>query len=139
MGEEQKKYKEIHLNGRTYHLNKFPPVAGRSIITQYPITAIVQNRDYERNEAVMLKLMGFVEVITIDGTPQPLSTPALIDNHVRDWEDLVKLEMETLKFNCPFMEDPEFASGIFQSIGLKATDYLVGIFTDAVKRMQESA
>ncbi|KAF9396647.1 hypothetical protein CPC16_010966 [Podila verticillata] len=52
---------------RTYILSKFPAIAGREIVSQYPISAVPKLGDYKINEALMLKIMGFVAVPADNG------------------------------------------------------------------------
>jgi len=87
---------------RTYVISKFPAIAGREIVAKYPLTAIPKLADYSGNEAVMFQLMAYVAVKLPSGVDQPLSTKALIDNHVPDWETLVKIEIEMMKYNTSF-------------------------------------
>jgi hypothetical protein len=94
----------LDLNGKTYIIHKFSPIEGRRIVTSYPLTALPSIADYEKNEEAMLQLMKFVDVV-VDGNPLRLETAALVNNHIPEWKDLVKIELETLKFNCPFITD----------------------------------
>lgn len=99
--------KEIVLtlqNGeqRTFLLSKFPAVAGREIVAKYPVSNIPKIGEYQQSEEVMLKLMAFVARVGDDGKPVMLSTRALVDNHVGDWETLAKLEWSQLEYNTSF-------------------------------------
>ena len=99
--------KEITLAGqdgveRTYVLSKFPAVAGREIVTQYPLTAMPKIGDYATNQALMLKVMAFVGVPREGGEPLPLTTRALVENHVPDWELLARLEWAMMEYNVSF-------------------------------------
>jgi len=103
--------KELSLTGhdgveKTYILTKFPAVAGREILTQYPISAMPKIGEYKVNEEIMFKVLKHVWVRTSDGNDLQLSTRALIDNHVTDWEVLAKIEFAMLEYNCSF-----FANG----------------------------
>ena len=98
--------KEFTVSGqdgksRTYILSKFPAVAGREIISKITASSIPQIDKYDINEAMMLKMMGFVGIPQKNGTLR-LTTLALIDNHVPDWEILDKLEKELIQYNCSF-------------------------------------
>jgi hypothetical protein len=116
--------KELKLNGKTYHINKFGALSGRAIVAQYPLSVILHNKEYERNEEVMLRLMSHVEAVLADGSTQALSTRALIDNHVADWSDLVAIEIEALKYNAP-----QFFDGTAQSIMGRAESWITARLT----------
>jgi len=103
----------------TYIISRLPATVGREIITQYPISAMPKVGDYRVNETVMLKLMAHVAVVKSDGGVLVLSTQALVDNHVPDWETLARLEMAMMEYNVSF-----FANGraltFFEGIAQKA-------------------
>lgn len=112
------KYEFKHGN-KTYIINKFGAIAGRAIVAQYPLTMILQNKEYVRNEEVMMRLMSHVEIVLSDGSTQALTTRALIDNHVADWSDLVSIELAALKYNAP-----QFFDGTAGSLLSKADNWL---------------
>ena len=114
--------KEVEIGGKRFVLSKFPAIAGREIVTQYPLTAIPKVGEYKANEAVMLKLMGYVGVPNGD-RPIMLTTRELIDNHVGDWEILAQLEIAMLEYNCSFFGDGR-ASTFFDVIARKVTVFL---------------
>lgn len=108
---------------RIYILSKFPAIAGREIVTKYPTSNIPNIGEYQQSEEVMLKLLAFVAVPQSDGQPLRLTTRALVDNHVPDWETLAKLEWKQLEYNTSFFgTGPN--SDFFASIGPKAAAWI---------------
>jgi len=103
---------------KTFLLSKFPAIAGREIVAKYPLSAMPKLGDYAVNEETMLKLMAFVAVSLPTG-PLRLSTRALVDNHVPDWETLARLEVGMMEYNCSFFGNGR-ASTFFEAIGQKA-------------------
>lgn len=104
------KPKEVTLADRDggqhrYVISRLPAIAGRELVTQYPITAMPKVGDYTANEALMLKLMQYVAVVKDDGSTLQLSTRALVDNHVPDWEVLARLEVAMMEYNVSFFGD----------------------------------
>ena len=107
-----------------YVLSKFPAIAGREIIAGYPLTAIPKVGEYKANEEIMLKLMCYVGVYVGDrAEPLPLSTRALVDNHVKSWETLMKLEWEMINYNCSFFGNGQ-TSSFFAFLGQKALSWI---------------
>lgn len=94
----------IEIDGKHFILSKFPAIAGREIITQYPLSGIPKLGDYKTNETIMLKIMAFVAV-PLPELELRLTTQALIDNHVGSWETLMKLEMAMMEYNCSFFRN----------------------------------
>lgn len=131
---------------RTFVLSKFPAIAGRRIITKYPISNIPKIGEYQQSEEVMLELMAFVGVRTSDtGEPQLLTTRALVDNHLGDWETLAKVEFAMLEYNCSFFGNGS-NSAFFESLSQKAVTWITQTLTplleqslQAGKRRSESS
>lgn len=103
---------EIKVNlpdGRTemrkYVISLFPAIAGRHIIMQYPISAIPKLGDYDTNEEIMLRIMSYVAAYTAEGKTQALTSQALVDNHVPNWEALGRLECAMMEYNCSFFRE----------------------------------
>lgn len=96
---------------RTYILSKFPAVQGREIVAKYPLSALPKLGDYAVSEETMLKLMAFVAIDTGD-KPLRLTTKALVDNHVPDWETLAKIEMAMMEYNCSFFTNGKALSSL---------------------------
>ena len=113
---------------RTYILSKFPTVAGREIVAGYPLTGIPKIGEYKANEEIMLKLMSYVAV-QIGDSQVRLSTRALIDNHVPDWETLARIEMAMMEKNCSFFANGR-ASAFLQGIAQKAQALITKTLTD---------
>lgn len=99
---------EIH-----YIISRFPATVGREIITGYPTTAMPKMGDYKANEALMLKLMKHVAVVRDDQEIR-LTTRALVDNHVPDFDVLARIEYATLNYNSNFFN----IGKISKSLGL---------------------
>lgn len=126
--------KEVPITGqdgktRTYVLSKFPALAGREIVAKYPLSALPKVGDYAVNEETMLKLMGYVGV-PVEGRPEPLrlTSRALVDNHVPDWETLARIEIEMMQYNVSFFGNGK-ASGFLELAMTKAQQLLSQMLT----------
>lgn len=120
---------EKEIDGKVFVLSKFPAVAGREIVAKYPLSGMPKLGDYKVNEETMLKLMAYVGVTLDNGTVLPLSTRALVDNHVPSWETLAKLEWSMLEYNCSFFGNGR-ASTFFDGIAQKLPSMITSILTD---------
>lgn len=128
--------KEIEIEGCKFVISKFPAIAGREIITKYPTSLIPKVGDYATNEEVMLKVMGYVERITNDGQKIRLSSRALVDNHVPNWEMLVKLEGAMMEYNCSFFQNGK-TSSFFGKLGTLAQKKVTEILTDLLAKSSQ--
>ncbi len=108
---------------KQYIVSKVPARKARKIFTQYLPSAMPKIGDYETNERLMDELMTYVQVISSDGTPLPLSTPALIDNHVPNFEMLIKLEAAMVSYNCSFFQNGKI-SHLFDGIAEKFPQWI---------------
>ncbi len=124
--------KEVEIDGKIYVISKFPAVAGREIITQYPMTGAPVIGSYKANEALMFKVMAFVGV-KLEGRPDPqmLTSQILIDNHVGSWETLMKLEKEMMVYNCSFFQNGR-ASTFFGGIAQIAIKWITKTWIPAL-------
>lgn len=113
---------------KTYILSKFPAIAGREIVMQYPVSAMPRIGDYGVNQEVMLKLMAFVAVDMPQGH-LALNSKTLVDNHVPDWETLAKLEAAMMEYNCSFFQNGKISS-LLEGIEAKAQALISSMLMD---------
>ncbi len=116
----------------TYILSKFPAIAGREIVSQYPISAVPKLGDYKTNEALMLKIMSFVAVSADNGELR-LSTAALVDNHVPDYETLIKIEFHMMDYNTSFFSSGK-VSTFLSNVEDKAAAWITKTLMDLSER-----
>jgi len=114
---------------RAYVISKFPAIQGREIIAKYPVSLMPKLGDYGVNEETMLKLMAFVGIEREGAEPLMLTTRALVDNHVPDWETLARLEFAMIEYNCSFFANGK-GSTLSEAIARKAQAFLSQTLTD---------
>lgn len=116
---------------KTFILHKFPAVEGREIVTQYPLSALPKLGEYKVNEEIMLKLISYVCVLGVEGGPPlQLSTRALVNNHVPDFEALMRLEAAMLEYNCSFFANGKVLT-FFEAIAAKCQTLISKTLTDS--------
>lgn len=118
---------------RTFLISKFPAIAGRKIISRYPTTNMPKVGDYVQSEEIMLELMAFVAVPMEAGEPLRLSSRALVDNHVGDWETLAKVEWAMLEYNCSFFKGG-LNSDFLESISQKGVTWITRTLMPLLER-----
>jgi hypothetical protein len=136
---------ETHKGPRDYVLSKFPAIAGREIVAKYPVSNLPKLGEYDVSEATMLKLMSFVAVPQDGREPLRLTTRALVDNHVPDWETLARLEAGMMEYNVSFFQNGKsfdflasFAETLKAWITGTLTDLLAASSTQAKPRSTNS-
>ena len=126
--------KNIEIDGKAFIIHKFPAIEGREICCSYPLTAIPKVSEYKQNEAIMLKLMKYVSVQTADGVVQALNHQSLVDNHVKSWEMLMRLEAAVLEYNCTFFHKG-LLSTFFESLAQKIPAWISKILMDSLAQL----
>ena len=112
---------------RQYTISRVDCVTGREIYAKYILSNLPKVGDYGVSEETMYKLMSFVAVETSDGRQQRLNTPALVKNHVPDWEALQRIEQEMLNYNTSFFSSGRistFFEDLCQKVMQKFTETL---------------
>lgn len=130
--------KQADGSDRVYILSKVPAVAGREIVAKYPLANVPKLGDYPASEEVMFKLMAYVQAVTKDGQTVPLTTRALIDNHVPDTMTLMRLEAAMLEYNFGFFVRA-LSSGFFGSFSQKAEQWITGTLTPLLEQLSRAA
>lgn len=119
---------------RRYTISKFPAVAGREIITQYPISGIPKLGDYDTNEKIMMQILGFVSVQPDEGPEIRLSSRALIDNHVPEWETLARLEWAMMEYNISFFREGR-VFGFLDDLMEKLPESILSMLTPLLEQL----
>lgn len=119
---------------KTYILSRFPAVEGREIVCKYPLTGIPKLGDYTENEVTMFKLMAYVAVP--GPTPIRLATRALVNNHVKSFETLMRIEGAMMEYNCSFFLRGRL-SGFFADLAAKLPDAITSILTASLARLSQ--
>ena len=120
----------------TYIISRLPATDGRELVTQYPVSAMPKVGDYKVNEALMLKLMGFVAVKLEDGKELALETRALVDNHTHDWEVLGKLEVAMMEYNVSFFGNGRGLT-FLEAITRKAEAWITGTLIPSLQQSSQ--
>lgn len=135
------KPKEIELadlDGKVHRfvISRFDAIKGREIVTKYLTSNLPRLGDYDISNKTMLDLMSYVGVpASSDLGYIKLTTPALIINHVPDWELLGKIEKEMIAYNSSFFEAGKISS-FFEELAQK---FLQSIFATLMQSSPPSA
>lgn len=110
---------------KTFTISRLPAIACREVIAKYPTSNLPKVGDYQGSEEAMMLLLKYVQV---DGIA--LTTRALINNHITDAIQLVKLEYEMLNYNTGFFsrgDQSGFMAMIIDQIASRITPTLTGL------------
>jgi len=127
--------KQIEVNGRKFIIHKFPAIEGREIICNYPLTSLPKVGEYKANQEIMLKLMKYVSV-PINDITIALANEALINQHTRDWETLMKLEAAVIEYNCSFFQNG-LASTFLSGLAQKVPAWITKTLMDSLEQLSQ--
>lgn len=102
------KPKEVELKNRDGEVKKFiisrlPAIPMREVMAKYPVSNIPKLGEYQASEEVMKLLLSHAAVeVGDEGRQIRLSSASLINNHVDDAEQLLRLEYAMLEYNTSF-------------------------------------
>jgi hypothetical protein len=98
--------KDVDGNEKEFIISRLPATVGREIIARYPLANAPKIGDYGVSTEAMYLMMQYVGVPINNGNDGEsilrLKTKALVDNHITDGEQLIRLEFEMLKYNTSF-------------------------------------
>ena len=129
--------KKIEISGQHFIISKVPATVGREIICGYPLSAIPKLNEYKSNEELMFKLMRYVAKIVDGGEPIVLENQILIDNHVKSWEVLMKLEKEMLVYNCSFFQNGRIST-ILRDFAQNIPTWISKILMDVLEQFAQT-
>ena len=126
------------------YLSKVPAVAGRRIVTQYPMSGMPKIGNYEENEKLMYELLSYVAVELDTGVKILLNEKSLIDNHLCDAEMLLRVEKAMLEYNFSFFDLGEISASLKNIVQIAPEKIssilmdLLGQFSKAAKQHSEN-
>ncbi len=86
---------------RKFTISRFPATEGMEILYRLPTTGIPKIGDFDKLKEVRNDVFRYI-FVELDGKLIPLSTKALIDNHVGDAETALKVMGAILQHNFSF-------------------------------------
>lgn len=87
---------------KMFIISKIPAVDAREVLSKYPTANIPKVGEYRTSEDAMMLMLRYVAVPIEGREPIKLTSKALINNHVVDGEQLMRLELEMLQYNTSF-------------------------------------
>lgn len=130
------KPKRVHLkdvdgNEKEFVISRLPAVPMREIMAKYPVSNIPKLGEYQASKEAMLLLLSHVAVVLDGDREQRLQTEALINNHVADGEQLLRLEFAMLEYNTSFFGKGG-PSGFLESCIRKYLPLIMSTLTDSL-------
>lgn len=114
---------------KTYIISKIPAVQCREIASKWFGSALPKIGNYAINQEMMFKILSYVAV-NAGETQLRLTTEALVNNHVPDWETLERIEAAVMSYNCSFLRAGKNSTS-FQEFFQKSLALIIKTLTDS--------
>lgn len=130
--------KEVEINGNKFIIGKMPCTVAQEVIFSLPNGLIPIISEFKKAEDQALKMLSYCERVYSDGRSVPLISKAIIDNHIPDFDTLIKLEYECLEYNYSFFSDGRALSFLNRGVSL-AKSNVSEILTDLLGKLSHLA
>ncbi len=127
--------KEVEINGYKFIISKMPCTVAQEVIFNLPTGLIPIISEFKKTEEQAFKMLSFCERVYSDGKNNvPLISKAIIDNHVPDFNTLIKLEYECLNYNFDFFGNGRALDFLNKGVSL-AKSSVSEILTDLLDKL----
>lgn len=127
--------KTVEINGYKFIISKMPCTVAQEVIFKLPTGLIPLISQFSQSEEMALKMLSYCERVYADGQSNVrLISKALVDNHVPDFDTLIKLENECLQFNFDFFAQGKVLDFLNKGLSL-AESKASGILTDLLDKL----
>ncbi len=127
--------KEIEINGYKFIISKMPCTVAQEVIFNLPTGLIPILSEFKKTEEQAFKMLAYCERVYTDGRGNvPLISKAIIDNHVPNFDTLIKLEYECLNYNFDFFGNGSLLGFLNKGVSL-AKSNVSEILTDLLDKL----
>lgn len=130
--------KDCDGNVKTFIISRIPAIPMREVMAKYPVSNIPKLGEYQASKEVMMLLMRYVAVRLDDGRELQLVNAALIDNHVVDGEQLLRIEYAMLQYNTSFFGQGDLSTFLRELIA-KHLPSVIQTVTDSLRASSPAA
>jgi hypothetical protein len=126
--------KDCDGNVKTFIISRVPAIPMREVMAKYPVSNIPKLGEYQASKDVMKLLMSFVAVRVGEGAEQreiALVNESLINNHITDGEQLLRIEYAMLQYNTSFFGQGDLST-FFRELIAKHLPLIIQTVTDSL-------
>ena len=129
--------KEVNINGNKFLISKMPCMTAQEVIVRIPAGILPLINQYTISEEMVVKMLSCCQRIYDDKPNVPLISKEIINNHVPDFDTLIQLENECLKYNFDFFNQGKVLTFLAQGLSL-AESRLSAILTDLLDKLLQA-
>lgn len=128
----------VEINGYKFIISKMPCTVAQEVLCQLPAGLIPIISQFSKSEEQLFKMLSYCERVYTDGRANvPLISKTIIDNHVPDFNTLMKLEWEALQYNFDFFKQGRLLNFLNEGLSL-AESKTSGILTDLLDKLLQA-
>ena len=126
--------KEVTIKGCKFVISKMPCLAAQEVIIRIGSGIIPLINQYAISEDMVIKMLSCCQRVYEDKPNVPLISKDIINNHIPDFEVLIQLENECLKYNYDFFAQGRLLDFLNKGLSL-AESKLSKILTDLLDKL----
>ena len=130
--------KTVEINGYKFVISKMPCTVAQEVLCQLPAGFLPVISEFTKSEEQLFRMLSYCERVYTDGRANvPLISKTIIDNHVPDFNTLIKLEWEVLQYNFDFFAQGRLLNFLNEGLSL-AGSKASGILTDLLDKLLQA-
>lgn len=126
--------KEVTIKGCKFVISKMPCLTAQEVIIRIGAGVIPLINQYAISEDMVIKMLSCCQRVYDDRPNVPLISKDIINNHIPDFEVLIQLENECLKYNYDFFAQGRLLDFLNKGLSL-AESKLSKILTDLLDKL----
>ena len=129
--------KEVTINGCKFLISRMPCMTAQEVIVRIPAGILPLINQYAISEEMVVKMLSCCQRMYDDKPNVPLISKEIINNHVPDFDTLLQLENECLKYNYDFFNQGKVLTFLAQGLS-RVESSLSGILTDLLDKLLQA-
>ena len=129
--------KNIVINGYKFVISKMPCTVAQEVLLRLPAGLLPLVKNFSQSEEMAFKMLSYCERCYEDKANVPLISKTVIDNHVPDFDTLIRLEQECIAYNYDFFQNGKVWTSLNKIVSL-AESKASGILTDLLDRLLQA-
>lgn len=126
--------KEVTINGCRFLISRMPCMTAQEVIVRIPAGILPLINQYTISEEMVVKMLSCCQRIYDDKPSVPLISKEIINNHVPDFDTLLQLENECLKYNYDFFNQGKVLTFLAKGLS-RVESRLSVILTDLLDKL----
>lgn len=129
--------KEVTINNCKFLISRMPCMTAQEVIVRIPAGILPLINQYMISEEMVVKMLSCCQRVYDDKPNVPLISKEIINNHVPDFDTLLQLETECLRYNYDFFNQGKALTFLEKGLSL-AESRLSGILTDLLDKLLQA-